>query len=289
MSRNVTVAEALARAADAFAPVSDSARLDAELLLGEVLKRDRTWLFTWPEHLLTDRESACFDRLAARRAAGEPVAYILGRREFWSLDLAVTPATLIPRPDTELLVEQALARLPQGATGWVADLGAGSGAVALALAKERPGCRVLAVDTSPEALAVARANAVRNGIANVEFLHGSWFEPLAAFAPLCGSRLRMVVSNPPYVPEDDPHLGLGDVRFEPRTALAAGFDGLDAIRAIIAAAPGLLDAGGWLLFEHGYDQGAAVRALLAVGGFSEPFTARDLGGRDRVSGARTSR
>lgn len=254
--------------------------MDAELLLAEVLGRDRTWLFTWPEHPLAPDQSARFETLVERRAAGEPVAYLVGRRAFWSLDLAVTPATLIPRPDTELLVEQALARLPDEGRCEAADLGTGSGAIALALAIERPDCRLHAVDASADALAVARENARRHGIANVTFLHGSWYEPLA------GHRLRMVVSNPPYVCDNDPHLGEGDLRFEPRAALCSGADGLEAIRAIIAGAPGHLLPGGWLLLEHGCDQGAVVRELLGAGGLDEIFTARDLPGHERVSGGR---
>src|SRR5690606_4258090 len=212
------------------------------------------------------------------RAAGEPVAYLTGRRGFWTLDLAVTPDTLIPRPETELLVEQALQRLGSEAEARVADLGTGSGAIALAIAAERPLARVAAVDRSAGALAVARANALAHGLeGRVEFLAGDWF------APLQGRRFDLVVSNPPYIAEGDPHLARGDLRYEPAPALASGPDGLDAIRTIVAAAPRHLLPGGWLLLEHGFDQGAAVRGLLEARGFAEVATVPDLEGRDRVS------
>jgi len=257
-------------------------RLDAELLLLHVLGKPRSWLFAHVGDVLEMDVQTAFSALVERRAGGEPVAYITGRQGFWSLELEVTPATLIPRPETELLVELALARLPREAACHVADLGTGSGAIALAIANERPQARVVATDASGAALAVARRNAQRLSIGNVAFAHGDWL------APLAGQRFALIVSNPPYIEAADPHLAQGDLRFEPATALAAGLDGLDAIRRIIHTAPPHLDPGGWLLFEHGWNQGEASRALLAEAGYAEVFTAQDLERRDRVSGGKST-
>lgn len=257
----------------------DAARLEAELLLAHALGKPRAWLYAHAGDAVDDAAQAAFAALLARRLAGEPVAYLVGARGFWSLELEVTPATLIPRPETELLVELALARLPADAKTRVADLGTGSGAIALAIARERPRADVLATDASAEALAVARRNAQRLGSANVAFAQGDWCNALR------GARdFDLIVSNPPYIAAGDPHLGEGDLRFEPATALASGLDGLDAIRTLVRDARAHLHSDGWLLFEHGYDQGAAVRALLAAAGYREVFTARDLEGRERVSG-----
>ncbi len=253
------------------------ARLDAELLMAHVLDKPRTWLYAFGDVVLSAAQQAAFADLAARRRAGEPVAYLTGRRGFWTLDLQVTPDTLIPRPETELLVELALARLPSEAAAGVLDLGTGSGAVALAIAAERPQARVMAVDASVGALTVARANAEAHGLRHVEFRHGDWY------APLADARFALIASNPPYIESADPHLAQGDLRFEPRSALASGSDGLDDIRAIIAGAPRHLLPGGCLLLEHGWNQGPAVRALLAEAGFTGVRTARDLEDRDRVS------
>ena len=250
---------------------------DAELLLAQALGRSRTWLLAHADDVVAPGDAARFLALVERRAAGEPVAYLTGSRGFWTLDLAVTPATLVPRPETELLVELALARIPLDADTHVADLGTGSGAIALALAKERPRARVVATDASVEALDVARENAKRNGIGNVEFRHGDWLQPLA------GETFDLIASNPPYIALGDPHLGEGDLRFEPPTALSSGIDGLDAIRVIVRHAPAYLCAGGWLLLEHGWEQGEAVCALLRDAGFVEIATERDLEGRDRVT------
>jgi release factor glutamine methyltransferase len=220
---------------------------------------------------------ARFDDLIERRRAGEPVAYLTGLRGFWRFDLAVSAATLIPRPETELLVEVALARLPTDRALRVADLGTGSGAIALALAHERPRAQVIATDASADALAIAEANAVGLSIRNVEFRSGDWF------APLQGERFDLIASNPPYIALGDPHLDEGDLRYEPSTALSSGADGLDAIRTIVGDAPAYLEAGGWLLLEHGWDQGAAVRDLLLRAGFVGVATERDLEDRDRVT------
>lgn len=255
-------------------------RVDAEALLLHVLEKPRSWLIAHDTDVLDAEVIAVYDALVARRAAGEPVAYITGHRGFWSLELEVTPATLIPRPETELLVELALRHLPPGQALQVADLGTGSGAIALAIAHERPQAQVSAVDVSTEALAVARRNAQRLGIGNVRFVQGSWMTPLS------GESFAVIVSNPPYIEAGDAHLGQGDLRFEPAGALASGADGLDAIRQIVASAPAHLQPGGWLLMEHGWDQGPSVRALLTAAGYAVVETARDLEGRDRVSGGR---
>lgn len=275
MSPNPTVRDVLADAARRLA-----SRIDAERLLMHALDVDRAWLFAHALDPVPPDRVGRFQALVERRSGGEPVAYILGHQGFWSLDLVVTPATLIPRPETELLVELALERLPDDAPCAVADLGTGSGAIALALARERPRARVLATDRSGEALDVARANAARLGIANVEFAQGSWC------APLLGHRFDMVVSNPPYIEAGDVHLQQGDLRHEPPAALASGEDGLEAIRVITAQAGVHLLDRGWLLLEHGWNQGPAVRRLLEHSGWTEIFTARDLEMRDRVTGGR---
>lgn len=257
-------------------------RADAELLLLHVLRQPRSWLFAHADDVPGMDVQTAFSALLERRAAGEPVAYLTGRRGFWSLDLEVTPATLIPRPETELLVELALRRLPPDVACRVADLGTGSGAIALAIASERQRTRVVATDASADALAVARRNAQHHAIGNVAFVHGDWL------APLAGQRFDLIVSNPPYIEAADPHLAQGDLRFEPAAALASGADGLDAIRRIVRDARTHLEPGGWLLFEHGWNQSAAVRALLADAGYTGVFTAQDLEQRDRVSGGRRS-
>jgi len=222
----------------------------------------------------TDASVAALE--VARREAGEPAAYLTGRRGFWRFELDVDAATLIPRPETELLVELALERLPQSPCR-VADLGTGSGAIALAIASERPRADVVASDASAAALEVARRNAARLGLANVRFAEGSWYVPLA------GERFELIASNPPYVAEGDAHLSQGDLRFEPASALASGVDGLDDIRVIAAEAPAHLVSGGWLLVEHGYDQGASVRDIFVRAGLVDVATVQDLEHRDRVT------
>ena len=253
------------------------ARHEAEQLLLHVIGRDRAWLFAHCDAALADADAAAFDALLARRIAGEPVAYLVGHRGFWTLDLQVSPATLIPRPETERLVELALERLPADKPLLIADLGTGTGAIALSLASERPQAQVVATDSSADALVVARANGVSNAIANVEFRHGSWW------APLQGERFHLVASNPPYIADGDAHLAQGDLRFEPPTALSSGADGLEAIREIVGEASTHLMAGGWLLLEHGWDQGAATRALMTAAGFVDVATETDLEQRDRVT------
>lgn len=264
------------RAAAARLPGPD-ARHEAEQLLLHVLGRDRAWLFAHGDDPLPASGAATLDAWLARRASGEPLAYLLGRRGFWTLDLQVSPATLIPRPETERLVELALERLPDDRPLRVADLGTGSGAIALALASERPLAQVVATDLSGDALRVAQANAETNRIANVAFRQGSWL------APLAGQRFDLIASNPPYIADGDPHLMQGDLRYEPPAALSSGADGLDAIREIVATAPAYLLPGGWLLLEHGWDQGEAIRALLLAAGFVDVATETDLEQRDRVT------
>ncbi|MGH8113927.1 MAG: peptide chain release factor N(5)-glutamine methyltransferase [Rhodanobacteraceae bacterium] len=258
----------------------EEARREAVLLLAHVLDVSDTWLIAHAGDNVDEASAADYRALVERRARGEPVAYLIGVRGFHTLDLTVTPDVLIPRPETELLVDLALQWIPADSERAVADLGTGSGAIALAIAHARPGARVVATDVGDDALAIARDNGVRLGLRNIEFVQGDWCQAL-------GDRsFDVIVSNPPYVAEGDPHLRLGDLRFEPRDALASGVDGLDAIREIVRDAPAHLRENGWLLLEHGFDQGAAVRDLLARNGYAQVFTARDLGGHERVSGGR---
>ena len=257
-------------------PGSPTPRLDAELLLAHALGKSRSYLHTWPERALDAAQLECYQAAMVRRQAGEPVAYILGQQGFWSLELEVAAHTLIPRPDTELLVETVLALLP-ATPAQVLDLGTGTGAIALALASERPAWRLTGVDRVAEAVALAERNRIRLKLSNSAFVESHWFSALA------GQRFQLIVSNPPYIAADDRHLAEGDVRFEPSSALVAGADGLDDIRLIIHQAPGYLEAGGWLLLEHGFDQAAAVRELLSARGFSVVESRRDLGGHERIS------
>ena len=250
---------------------------DAEWLLAHSVGHDRSWLYAHAGDQVDVASALAFEALCARRDGGEPVAYLTGRQGFWTLDLAVSPATLVPRPETELLVELALQRVTMDAAAHLADLGTGSGAIALALASERPRAQVVATDASADALAVARGNASANRIDNVEFRLGDWL------APLESQRFDLIASNPPYIALGDPHLERGDLRFEPPLALASGPDGLDAIRAIVAGAPEHLQPGGWLLLEHGWEQGAAVRTLLDAARFSQVASVRDLESRERVT------
>ena len=257
------------------------AGLEAQVLLGHVLNQPRAYLMAHPEAALSDASQAQFEALLTRRERGEPIAYILGEWEFFGLTLRVTPDVLIPRPDTELLVELALALIPDGETLEVLDLGTGSGAVAIAIAKQRPKAHVTAIDQSGEALAVARDNAHRLGAANLRFMQGDWFAPLDM-----GARFDVIAGNPPYIAERDAHLAQGDLRFEPKAALASGADGLDAIRAIASQAAQHMTPTGWLLLEHGFEQGAACREILAEHGFQEISSHRDLAGLERVTAGR---
>ncbi|MBI3778385.1 MAG: peptide chain release factor N(5)-glutamine methyltransferase [Gammaproteobacteria bacterium] len=275
-----TIGEILQTAARELQATSPAPRLDTEVLLMHVFGLDRSALIARGHISLTDDQFHQLEKLIARRRGGEPVAYLTGTREFWSMALNVSPAVLIPRPETELLVEKALERIPRDAEWTIADLGTGSGAIALAIAKERPRCRVIATDISPPALDVARSNAARFNLTRVEFREGSWLEPLMSM------KLDMIVSNPPYVRADDPHLQQGDIRFEPAQALAAGPDGLDDIRSIILSARDYLQPAAWLLFEHGWDQGNAVGLFLHRHGYRNIVCHPDIGGRDRVTACR---
>lgn len=272
----ITVQVLLNTAIQALNNTSESPRADAELLLAHCVGKSRTWLRTWSDKTLDGGIIAAFQTLLAERLRGVPIAHLIGYREFWTLNLKVTPDTLIPRPETELLVETALTLPPTTAVN-VLDLGTGTGAIALSLASERPAWQVTAVDVSAAALAVAQENAQNNGIHNVHFQPSDWFTALPA------QRFAMIVSNPPYIEAADPHLQQGDVRFEPLSALASGSDGLDDIRHLIHHAPDWLEQNGWLLLEHGYNQGQAVTALLHERGFQNVRCLLDLAGNERLS------
>ncbi len=258
-------------------------RDEAEYLVAAALEVERAMLLAFPERPVDEARWARLLGWIERRARGEPLAYLTGRKGFWDFELTVTPAVLIPRPETETLVAAALDRIPREATWTVADLGTGSGAIAIAIARERPACRVLAVDRSRAALAVAEENRRRLGVGNLVLRQGDWF------APLAGERLHLVCANPPYVAPSDPHLLEDGLPYEPREALVAGEDGLAALRRIGAEAPRHLHPGGWLLLEHGFQQGAAVRELLTTHGFEAVETLRDLGGQERVTCGRRPR
>ena len=270
------IADGLRRARDRL-PESDSAGLDAELLLCSVLRCDRARLYARPEQGLSQTQAALFDERIQQRAEGRPVAYLLGKKEFWSLELSVSKDTLIPRPETELLVERALELLPAGCARAVLDAGAGSGAIAIAIAKERPKSRIIAVDNSPAALAMARKNIAAHGLRRIKLIQADWLNFKHEHP------YDLIVSNPPYIAADDPHLKRGDIRFEPRAALVAGQDGLAAIRQLVPAAARQLKPGGWLLLEHGWRQGRAVRALFEAARFGRVGTLRDHNRLERVT------
>ncbi|SHF00689.1 release factor glutamine methyltransferase [Microbulbifer donghaiensis] len=269
-----TVKQNLARSAELAG--SDSARLDVEVLLGHVLGRPRTWLYTWPEYELTVAEQGQFDALLARRHSGEPVAHLTGEREFWSLPLKVDASTLIPRPETELLVETALELCPQQQLRAL-DLGTGTGAIALALASERPGWQIVAAERSADAARLAEENRRSLGFDNVQIVRSDWF---AQIAPQV---FELIVSNPPYIDAADPHLEQGDVRFEPRSALVADREGLADIEHIAVRSVEFLTAGGWLLVEHGWQQAAAVRDIFAAAGFHNVESREDFSGWERLT------
>ena len=254
----------------------DIERRDAEILLAAAAKLTRTQLLARADEALSPAIAMRFSELCRRRARGESIAYLLGRREFWSLDFSVGPAVLVPRPETELLVQRVL-HLVSAPDASVADLGTGSGAIAIALAHEQPGWRVVATDASDAALAVARHNGERLAPGRIEWLAGDWF------APLADRRFDAIASNPPYIADDDPALGSDGVRFEPRSALTPGGDGLRALVTLIDAAPRHLRPGGWLVLEHGATQAATLRSALVARGFTHVTSHRDLAGHERIS------
>jgi len=271
----VSIHHALTQAVAQLSVISSLPHLDAEILLASLLKVSRSHLYAWPEQKLTASQYAHYQQLLTRRAQKEPIAYLTGHKEFWSLDLQVTSATLIPRPETELLVELALTLLPMDNQVTVIDLGTGSGAIALAIAKERPRSRVLATDNSSAALSIAQSNAHQLGLTNVEFLLSDWFSALA------GPPATMIVSNPPYLASDDPHLTQEEIKYEPRSALVAAQHGLADIQQLIAHAKNYLVDNGWLLLEHGYQQGAPVRNWFKQYGYQAVETVADLAGLER--------
>lgn len=276
----LTLDTLLRRAAERlFSAGSPTPRLDAEVLLLHVIERSRTWLYTWGDTPCERWHQARFEALMAARAQGMPVAYLTGEREFWGLRLATSRETLIPRPDTETLVEAALARADTP-VGQLLDMGTGTGAVALAFASERPGWQVHGVDVRPEAVVLARQNAAALAIDNACFMPSDWFSALEGEAP---SRFELIVANPPYIAENDPHLALGDVRFEPRSALVAADDGSADLHYLIDRAGAFLISGGWLLLEHGHTQAASVRSRLSRAGYTQVASVCDLGGHERVS------
>ena len=258
---------------------SESPRRDAEILLGFVTGKARTFILAFGETELAAEQQQQLAVLLARRVKGEPIAHLVGEREFWSLPLRVSPVTLIPRPDTECLVEQTLARMPATACS-VLDLGTGTGAIALAIASERPDCDVVALDLIPDAVELARDNASRLGITNVEVLQSNWFSALNT------QRFAVIVSNPPYIDEEDPHLLEGDVRFEPHSALVADNHGLADLRTLVETSRNFLESGGWLLLEHGWQQAAQVRELFSDAGYTEIQSCQDYGGNDRLTTGR---
>jgi len=255
----------------------ENPRLDAEILLAHALKKPRSYLFAWPEYELTPEQVHPFQALLARRLEGESIAHILGEKEFWSLTLEVTPETLIPRPDTELLVELALQKLPETAPQIVADLGTGSGAIALAIAKERPHWQIIATDNYPATLAVAKRNAHQLMLPNIRFYLGDWCEALPP------GKLNAVISNPPYIAVGDPHLASPDLLFEPQQALVSGEEGLYDLEQIINQAVKHLAEDGWLLLEHGFDQALAVQQRMQETGYENISTHCDLSAHPRVT------
>ena len=276
VSQLPTIKKAIQDACSELAGTSDTSRLDSEILLAHALDCDRTYLHTWPERTLTSKQQQTFQQLIERRLTGEPIAYITGNREFWDMTLQVTPDTLIPRPETELLVETVLKIVPANATWNIADLGTGSGAIALAIARQRPGCQVTATDTSAKALAVAEKNANRYDVKNVRFVEGHWFQPIE------NDHFQVIVSNPPYVHPDDPHLQEGDLRFEPTQALQSIPDGMRDIRIITNAARGHLLPPGWLILEHGYNQGQATMNRFRELGYENVSVVEDLSHNERI-------
>ena len=277
MASTIQIMQLIEDATKQLQTISDSSHLDAELLLCSVLKKDRSFLKAWPEHEIEQQQLNSFQQLLKQRIQGRPVAHILGERGFWSLNLNVTPDTLIPRPDTERLVELALEIIPENAEWEILDLGTGTGAIALSLAKENPACHITATEKSIAALDVAKQNAEKNHISNIEFMQSDWFDKTG------DQKFNMIVSNPPYIKENDPHLKQGDVRFEPLSALTSGTDGLDDIRIIIKNSSNHLTSNGVLLIEHGYEQADAVCDLLNAANFTQVRDFKDDNDNPRVA------
>ncbi len=275
-----TIEQALRNARQALQSTSDSPSVDASVLLCHVLACDPAHLLAWPDKALTSDQQSRFRALLQRRQQGQPVAYIVGKKEFWSLSLRVSPDVLIPRPETETLVEFVLDRFSGQDAMNVADLGTGSGAIACAIASERPGWMIMATDASQAALEIARTNAARNGLENISFRPGHWFEPLD------GMTFDLIISNPPYVAQGDPHLDQGDVRFEPESALASGTQGMDAIMHLAQQAPRYLENGGWLIVEHGFDQQKMVHDCFEQAGYETIIQLNDLAGQPRMTAGR---
>jgi len=278
----ITIQQCLTAAINQLQPHSESARLDAQVLLALVLNKSQTYLYTWPDRALSNSDLKSFQQLLERRISGEPIAYITGVREFWGMPIKVSPHTLIPRPETERLVEIALELIPKNESWKIADLGTGSGAIALAIAKERPLSKIIATDISGPALTVARENKASLGLTNIEFCSGDWLNALQENSAQL-SEYNLILSNPPYVASGDPHLKQGDLRFEPDQALSSGEDGLKDIRTIIEAARNYLLPGAHLLVEHGYDQATAVIDLYEKSGYSKVTCYRDYGERERAT------
>lgn len=273
----LTIKQALFQATQQLAgnADNDSPRLDAEVLLADLLQKDRSYLIGWSEQMLDTTQQQAYDERIQQRLDGIPIAYLTGYRDFWTLRLKVSEHTLIPRPETELLVEAALNNIPLDRPTRLLDLGTGTGAIALAIASERSQADITASDISEEALTIARGNATAHGL-NVSFIQSNWFEQI-------NGAFDLIISNPPYIAEQDQHLQQGDVRFEPLSALSSGADGLDDIRLLVEQSPDYLNAGGWLMIEHGYDQGSAVCELLTLRGFGRVECLKDLEARERIS------
>lgn len=278
----MTLKEWLTQTRQGLAAISDTAQLDAEILLANCLSVNKSYLYTWPEKSLTDQQLQQLDVWLALRLQGQPIAYIVGHREFWSLDFKVNDACLIPRPETELLVEQCLQALPE-TEQFVLELGTGSGAIAIALAYERPLWQILASDRSEKALTIAKQNAQNLAVTNVKFCSSDWFQQLE------NQQFAAIISNPPYIEKDDPHLLQGDVRFEPPDALVAEDNGLAALQTIIETAPKYLLQKGLLALEHGYQQAAQVQQLMTKYGFLSVSSHRDLAGHERVTTGRLAK
>ena len=275
-----TISQALSEARHRLQATSPSPAVDASILLCHVLGCSPGHLIAWPDKQLSPHQATQFEQILQQRLEGRPVAYITGEREFWSLSLKVTSDVLIPRPETETLVEFVLEKFSSSPALTVADLGTGSGAIACALAVERPAWNIIATDSSTEALDIARHNASAHKLENIRFVHGQWLEPLSELD------LDLIISNPPYIAIDDPHLAQGDVRFEPEAALASGKQGMDAIRHLAQQAGQRLKAGGWLIVEHGYDQQQMVYDCFLQGGFEDILQLTDLAGQPRVTAGR---